>query len=100
MYYRCPVCNGKGKVESEFGGGSPHDCPQSCPACEGTGMQFVSESTGIKIVKIQRPPLKVWPPTNPFQPRPPIQRSPFDIPKPKINPYLPRYKCTSITFRN
>ena len=44
MYYRCPVCNGKGKVESEFGGGSPHGAPFTCPACEGEGMQYVHEN--------------------------------------------------------
>ena len=46
MYYRCPVCNGRGLVESEFGGGPPHAGFQTCPACKGKGMQFVPERSG------------------------------------------------------
>lgn len=39
----CPVCGGKGKVDSDFGGGCPNGSKKSCPACCGTGMQEVSD---------------------------------------------------------
>ncbi len=48
---RCPVCNGTGGVEPDFGTGSIHShgggyvCDKStkrCPACNGTGMQEVT----------------------------------------------------------
>ena len=95
MYYRCPVCDGKGLVEPNFGGPGTGTSKQ-CPACKGTGMQCVPEHSEpeIRIVKVpRREPLKVWPP-DPFRHPPPIPRNPFDIPKPgDIKPYVPRYRC-------
>jgi len=46
MNYRCPICNGSGKVESTFGGaGDPYGAKLTCPGCNGTGMQWMNEST-------------------------------------------------------
>lgn len=41
---KCPVCDGDGKVPSDFGGGCPGGAKKQCPACCGTGMQEVSDS--------------------------------------------------------
>ena len=41
MKYRCPICNGKGTVELDFGRGGTGGV---CPGCNGTGMQWGNES--------------------------------------------------------
>ena len=43
---RCPVCNGDGRVPESFGNpkGTMYDRkPKTCPACDGTGIQEVSD---------------------------------------------------------
>lgn len=59
----CPVCNGKGKVDSDFGGGCPGGSKKQCPACCGTGMQNVSEDC-------YRPCRKTYVPYYPWNPCP------------------------------
>ena len=41
MKYRCPICNGKGTVEPDFGRGATGGI---CPGCDGTGIQWKNES--------------------------------------------------------
>jgi len=40
MNYRCPIYNGKGMVEPDFGRGVTGGV---CPGCDGTGMQWKNE---------------------------------------------------------
>ena len=76
MYYRCPVCNGKGLVEPNFGG--PGTSKQ-CPGCDGTGMQWISESQPVPFNPC--PPRKIKPYIpwdNPFAPSPPWDINPMN----------------------
>jgi hypothetical protein len=43
MNYRCPICNGSGMVEPNFGGPAT-GTSKTCPGCNGTGMQWRNES--------------------------------------------------------
>jgi hypothetical protein len=100
MYYRCPVCNGSGLVEPNFGGVGNNETSKICPACKGTGMQFVEETKTItkivefqKIIEIPVPckPKKKFP--EPIFPQPPyFPRNPFFDPpnkKPYYDPFYP-----------
>jgi hypothetical protein len=95
MNYRCPICNGKGTVESEFGGGTPYGPRITCPGCKGTGMQYKPEDPPTPFNPCPKP-YKPW--KNPLEPNPwkPCPPSPFDpwkIPKKRRRPfYFPNYR--------
>ena len=48
---RCMVCNGKGRVDGDFGCPNPTIGDQlttkTCPGCQGTGMQEVTFDYGV-----------------------------------------------------
>ena len=80
MYYRCPVCNGSGLVEPNFGG-LGNGTSKTCPACKGTGMQFIKEEQEIRVVEIPKiievlvpckEPKKYKPWPDPFKPTDPL----------------------------
>lgn len=66
---RCPICNGSGKVEGNFGGScGRYDEKCACPACCGTGMQEVSDDCYKPCRKYV--PYYPWTPYIPCTPQP------------------------------
>jgi hypothetical protein len=96
MNYRCPVCNGRGKVESEFGGGIRGGPEKECPACKGTGMQYIPEACPKKPRPPQQPfPGNPWPyqpPRDPFNPFKNPYKDPYKNPFVPPNPFSPRQR--------
>jgi len=109
----CKICNGKGKVDKDFGCGKCKELDpkeyfyRECPACNGTGMQYENDPVSYPkpiIFPIPCPkkykPYDPWKQPHPFPGEPyPSPFDPFRHPPKRRKPiYLwnvPRYRSST-----